>query len=115
VFNIEKESVPGACAETITANGDVGKSSLVNVVTDFLNAGEDALSNQAAFAYIAVSGEGFCAGAWNGFLLNVKHMLSFTFANYIAKLFILLGKVAVCVVNGFTLVFIMKNMDGLAD
>jgi len=71
--------------------------------------------NQAAFAYIAVSGDGFCAGAWNGFLLNVKHMLSFTFANYIAKLFILLGKVAVCVVNGFTLVFIMKNMDGLAD
>ena len=71
--------------------------------------------NQAAFAYIAVSGDGFCAGAWNGFLLNVKHMLSFTFANYIAKCFILLGKVAVCTVNGFTLVFIMKNMDGLAD
>jgi len=45
VFNIEEESVPGACAETITADGDVGKSSLVNVVTDFLNAGEAALSN----------------------------------------------------------------------
>jgi len=45
VLNIEEESVPGSCAETITANGNVGKSSLVNVVTDFLNAGEAALSN----------------------------------------------------------------------
>ena len=45
MLNIEEESVPGTCAETITADGDVGKSSLVNVVTDFLNAGEDALSN----------------------------------------------------------------------
>lgn len=71
--------------------------------------------NQAAFAYIAVTGDGFCEGAWKGFLLNVKHMLSFTFANYIAKIFILLGKVCICVVNGFTLVFILKDVSGLAD
>lgn len=71
--------------------------------------------NQSAFAYIAVTGDGFCEGAWKGFLLNVKHMLSFTFANYIAKIFILLGKVCICVVNGFTLVFILKDVSGLAD
>lgn len=71
--------------------------------------------NQSAFAYIAITGDGFCEGAWKGFLLNVKHMLEFTFANYIAKIFILLGKVALVVVNCFTLVFIMKAATGVAD
>lgn len=71
--------------------------------------------NQSAFAYIAITGDGFCEGAWKGFLLNVKHMLAFTFANYIAKIFILLGKVALVVVNCFTLVFIMKDCTGIAD
>lgn len=71
--------------------------------------------NQSAFAYIAVTGDGFCKGAWEGFLLNVKHMLDFTFANYIAKIFILLGKISVVVVNGFTLTFIMKDISGSAD
>ena len=71
--------------------------------------------NQAAFAYIAITGDGFCEGAWKGFLLNVKHMLAFTFANYIAKIFILLGKVALVVVNCFTLVFILKDCTGSAN
>lgn len=71
--------------------------------------------NQAAFAYIAITGDGFCEGAWKGFLLNVKHMLAFTFANWIAKIFILLGKVALVLLNCFTLVFIMKQCTGVAD
>jgi len=71
--------------------------------------------NQAAFAYIAITGDGFCEGAWKGFLLNVKYMLDFTFANWIAKVFILLGKVALVLLNCFTLVFIMKQCTGVAD
>lgn len=70
--------------------------------------------NQAAFAYIAVTGDGFCEGAWKGFLLNVKHMLDFSFANYIAKVFILLGKVTLVALNCFTLVFIMKDITAEA-
>lgn len=66
--------------------------------------------NDAAFAYMAVSGESFCTSAWNGFLLNVKHMLKFTFANMIAKVFILLGKIAITVGNVFSLLWIMKNV-----
>lgn len=66
--------------------------------------------NSAAFAYIAVSGDSFCMGAWNGFLLNVKHCLKFAFANTIAKVFILLGKVAITVGNIFSLRFIMTNI-----
>jgi hypothetical protein len=71
--------------------------------------------NESAFAYIAITGDGFCEGAWKGFLLNVKHTLEFTFANMIAKVFILLGKIAVTVVNCFMLVFIMKEITGIAD
>ena len=59
--------------------------------------------NESAYAYIAVSGDNFCSGAWNGFLLNVKHMLKFSFANMIAKIFILLGKVAITAGNMFSL------------
>jgi hypothetical protein len=66
--------------------------------------------NTAAFAYMAISGDSFCSSAWNGFLLNVKHMLKFTFANFIAKIFTLLGKVGIVVGNLFSLYFIMKNI-----
>ena len=64
--------------------------------------------NKSAFAYIAVSGDGFCMGAWNGFLLNVKHLLKFSFANFIAAVFTFLGKVAITVINCFSLYAIMK-------
>jgi len=66
--------------------------------------------NSAAFAYMAISGDSFCSSAWNGFLLNVKHLLKFGFANMIAKIFTLLGKVAIVVGNLFSLYFIMKNI-----
>jgi len=66
--------------------------------------------NQAAFCYIAVSGDNFCMGAWNGFLLNVKHCLKFTFANLIAKVFILLGKIAITVGNCFSFLFVLKTL-----
>jgi len=66
--------------------------------------------NTAAFAYMAVSGDGFCGSAWNGFLLNVKHLLKFAFANFIAKIFTFLGKVGIVVANLFSLKFIMDHV-----
>lgn len=74
----------------------------IEKVCDYLNA--------SAFAYMAITGDSFCSSAWNGFLLNVKHMLKFSFANFIAKIFTLLGKVAITVGNCFSLFFIMKNI-----
>ena len=59
---------------------------------------------------MAVSGDGFCMSAWNGFLLNIKHLLKFSFANTIAKVFMFLGKLAIVVGNCFSLYFIMKNI-----
>lgn len=64
--------------------------------------------NQAAYAYQAVSGDSFCSSAWNAFLLNVKHMAKFAFANLIAKVFILIGKVAITGGNMISLYYIIK-------
>uniref|UniRef100_A0A7S3N2V9 Choline transporter-like protein n=1 Tax=Strombidium inclinatum TaxID=197538 RepID=A0A7S3N2V9_9SPIT len=66
--------------------------------------------NESAFAYMAVSGDSFCSSSWNGFLLNVKHLLKFQFANTIAKVFIFLGKIAIVVGNCFSLYFIMDKI-----
>lgn len=45
VLDVQKESFPGTLTEAVTGNGDVGESSLVDVVADLLNAGEDAFGN----------------------------------------------------------------------
>lgn len=58
--------------------------------------------NTAAFAYMAASGKSFCPSAWNGFLLNIKHMLKFAWGNMIAKVFVFLGKIAIVVGNCFS-------------
>ena len=57
---------------------------------------------------MAVTGDSFCNAAWYGFLLNVKHMLKFTWANTIAKAFTFIGKVAITVGNMFVCFNIMK-------
>lgn len=64
--------------------------------------------NVAGLCYVAVSGDGFCSSCWSAFLLNLKHTAKFSFANLLAKLFTLLGKLAICVANVFSLLQIMK-------
>lgn len=71
--------------------------------------------NESAYAYMAVTGDNFCMSAWNGFLLNIKHILKFSFANMIAKVFILLGKVAIVAGNMFSLYEIMKYRNDLEE
>ena len=66
--------------------------------------------NKSAYCYMAVSGDGFCKSAWNGFLLNMKHAMKFAFANFLAQGFILLGKLGIVVINlVFLLAFINSN------
>mgnify|MGYP000883664024 CR=1 FL=1 len=57
---------------------------------------------------MAVSGDNFCPSAWKAFLLNVKHMSKFAFANLLAKCFIILGKFAITAMNMASLYYIMK-------
>jgi len=94
-----KASGDNAMAKCFIACGDCILR-CVEKVCDYLNT--------AAFAYMAISGDSFCGSAWNGFLLNVKHLLKFSFANFIAKIFTLLGKIGIVVGNIFSLLFIMK-------
>jgi choline transporter-like protein 2/4/5 len=56
---------------------------------------------------MAVSGDSFCKSAWNGFLLNLKHILQFAWANFLAKMFVLVGKIGLCVLNCVSLYMIM--------
>lgn len=55
--------------------------------------------NKAAYAYMAVSGQGFCSSAWDGFMLNMKHGLEFAWARVLAELFILTGKLSLVALN----------------
>jgi len=50
---------------------------------------------KGAYAYMAVSGQSFCTSAWHGFLLHMKHGLEFSFAMYLAEVFIIIGKLAI--------------------
>lgn len=71
--------------------------------------------NNAAYCYMAVSGESFFKSAWNGFLLNLKHGLVFAWANFLAKLFIFIGKIGITVLNCWCLYLIMKMHGDLKD
>ena len=73
-------------------------------VTDYIN--------EAAYCYMAVSGDSFLTSAWQGFLLHTKHLLRFAFANLIAKVFMFIGKVGITVGNVFSLLFIMRTITG---
>lgn len=64
---------------------------------------------------MAVSGDSFCMSAWNGFLLNVKHLLKFSFANYLAIAFTFLGKVAITIGNCFSLYGVVKYVTKQED
>lgn len=64
--------------------------------------------NEAAYCYMAVTGDHFLSSAWSGFLLNLKHGLAFFFANSIAKVFIFIGKIGIVVANCFSLYFLIQ-------
>jgi len=59
---------------------------------------------------MAVSGQGFCTSAWNGFLLQLKHGLAFAWAKFLAEAFIFIGKLSVVFINCGSCYFIMKNV-----
>jgi len=72
--------------------------------------------NESAFAYQAVTGDAFFESAWSMFLLQLKEMAQFAFANTIVKVFILFGKIAIMGTNLYTcyalMKFVFKNTDG---
>ena len=71
--------------------------------------------SRAAFSYIAISGEGFCTGMYNGMLLNLKHGLEFAWANTLAVGFVWLGKISIVFLNVLIGYFIMKYITDDLD
>lgn len=69
-------------------------------ITDYIN--------EAAFCYMAITGDNFCTSAYNSFLIHVEYLFEFSFSAWIAKAFIFLGKLAVVAGNSFSLLFIMR-------
>lgn len=47
--------------------------------------------NKVAYAYMAITGNKYCSSAWNGFLLNIKHICQFYLTIQLAEGFIKLG------------------------
>ena len=68
--------------------------------------------SERGFAYMAVSGDRFCVSCWNGFLLNLKHCAKFSFASFLAEVFIFLGKVCVTTVNTFSIYLFLRYGTG---
>lgn len=55
--------------------------------------------SKLAYAYMAVAGDSFCESAWNGFILNLKHLAKFVFAIQIAGMFVFMGVITITCVN----------------
>jgi len=68
--------------------------------------------NNAAFAYMAITGKNFCSSAWDGMLLNTKWAASFSAAKFFATSLIFLGKLAITLANVFTFFVIAGAMLG---
>lgn len=73
--------------------------------------------NTTAYAFMAISGDSYCKSAWNGFLLNLKHLIKFYFADTLAGMFVFIGMLCIVGLNGGTCYLIMrygtKNSDQL--
>jgi len=75
--------------------------------------------NTTAYAFMAISGDSYCKSAWNGFLLNLKHLVKFYFADTLASMFVFIGMLTITGLNGGTCYLIMKygtkNSDQLTS
>lgn len=75
--------------------------------------------NATAYAYMSVSGDPYCRSAWNGFLINLKHLLEFYFADVLAGLFVFIGVLLIVGLNMGSCFLIMryglKNRDDLGS
>ena len=64
--------------------------------------------NTMAYAFMAISGDHYCKSAWNGFILNLKHLVKFYFADRLAQMFVFIGILAITVLNAGSCYLIMK-------
>lgn len=63
--------------------------------------------NLNAYAYMAISGDAYCKSAWNGFMMNLKHLVKFYFADTLANMFVFMGILTIVALNGGSCYLIM--------
>lgn len=54
--------------------------------------------SRTAYANMAISGDSFCKSAWNGFIINLRHLVKFYFANSIASVIVMFGKFSILLI-----------------
>lgn len=64
---------------------------------------------------MAVTGDHYCKSAWNGFLLHLKHVHQYSFALFLAGLFVFMGKIMIICLNVGSFYLIMKHGYKLTD
>jgi hypothetical protein len=76
----------------------------VETISDYLNTN--------ALAYISITGDGYCEGAWKGLMCVVKHSLEFQSSMTVASVFMFGIKIFVTVLNLLTGMFVMYDITG---
>lgn len=111
------KAIVDAMAESAKKDGD-GAAKIIACIAQCLMGCLEALIehlSKLSYAYMAISGDSFCTSAWNGFILNLKHLAKFVFAIRIGSLFIFMGLVTITCANvgiGYlSMMYIIK--DGL--
>jgi drug/metabolite transporter (DMT)-like permease len=70
--------------------------------------------NKVSLAYMAITGEPYCKSAWNGFLLNLKHLGKFYYAQLLGRYFMMIGFLVISAINS-TVFFILIYRSSLKN
>lgn len=63
--------------------------------------------NRLAYANMAISGDAYCKSAWNGFMLNLKHLVKFFLAETIGGAMIGMGKFIIVLLSTISVILIL--------
>lgn len=70
----------------------------------------DALT-RLAYANMAISGDGYCKSGWNGFMLNLRHLVRFYLAETIGSMMISLGAFLIVLITTIIIVLVLINQS----
>lgn len=63
--------------------------------------------NKNAYCQVVLTGENFCTAAINGFLLILKHSMTFAFTGGVGFIFTFIGKFAIAIGNTIIIYFVL--------
>lgn len=69
--------------------------------------------NKNAYCQVALTGENFCTAAVNGFLLILKHSMTFTFTAGLGGIFNMIGKGSVAIMNVIAAFLVLQYVPTL--